>query len=47
MIEALFSIRPEFSEKILNGIKIYEYRKIFPSKKIDKIIIYSTYPVNW
>lgn len=46
MIEALFSIKPKFAEKILNGIKIYEYRKIFPSKKIDKIIIYSTYPVK-
>ena len=46
MSKILMSIKPEFVEKILNGEKKYEYRKTLPKKNIDKIIIYSTYPIK-
>ncbi|MDF2866198.1 MAG: hypothetical protein K0R72_1016 [Clostridia bacterium] len=42
----LLSINPEYIENIFNGIKQYEYRKIKCRKDIEKIIIYSTYPVR-
>ncbi len=41
----LLSINPEHVEKIFNGIKQYEYRKIKCRKDVEKIIIYSTYPI--
>ena len=39
------SINPIHVEKILSGIKKYEYRKIKCKQTIDTIVIYSTYPV--
>ena len=41
----LISIKPEYVENIFNGSKKYEYRKIRCKQDIDKIIIYSTYPI--
>lgn len=46
MCKILMSINPQYVEQILSGKKKYEYRKVKAQKKnIDKIIIYSTYPV--
>lgn len=45
MCNMLISINPEHVENIFNGSKKYEYRKIRCKQDIDKIIIYSTYPV--
>lgn len=45
MSEILLSINPEYANRILNKSKKYEYRKKLPIKNVDKIIIYSTYPV--
>ena len=42
----LLSINPEHVENILKGSKTYEYRKILCKRKIDKIVIYATYPVK-
>lgn len=42
----LISINPEYVEKIISGIKKYEYRKRAAKKDIDKIIIYETVPVK-
>jgi len=41
----LLSVRPEYVERIFSGTKLYEYRKRIPKKPVNKIIIYSTYPV--
>lgn len=46
MTKVLMSIKPEYVEKILNGTKKYEYRKMKTKLDIDKIIIYSTNPVK-
>ncbi|MBQ9313711.1 MAG: hypothetical protein IJ220_01730 [Clostridia bacterium] len=46
MCNILISINPEHVENIFNGSKKYEYRKVKCKKEIDKIIIYSTYPVK-
>ena len=45
MYNILISIKPEHVENIFNGSKKYEYRKIKCKQDIDKIIIYSTYPI--
>ena len=45
MYNMLISIKPEYVENIFNGSKKYEYRKIRWKQDIDKIIIYSTYPI--
>lgn len=46
MCKILMSIKPEYVEQILSGKKKYEYRKIKAKRKnIEKMIIYSTYPV--
>lgn len=45
MCNMLISINPQHVENIFNGTKKYEYRKIRCKQDIDKIIIYSTYPI--
>ena len=45
MCNMLISINPEHVENIFNGSKKYEYRKFRCKQDIDKIIIYSTYPI--
>lgn len=42
----LISIKPEFVNKILANEKLYEFRKSIFKQKVDKIFIYSTYPVK-
>ena len=45
MCRILLSINPEHVDNILTGKKLYEFRKIQCKEKIDKIVIYSTFPV--
>lgn len=45
MCNMLISINPEHVENIFNGSKKYEYRKIRCKQEIDKMIIYSTFPI--
>ena len=43
----LLSIKPEFVEKIFDGSKRYEYRKIlFKNINVNKIIVYASSPVQ-
>ena len=42
----MMSIKPEYVKKIFSGIKKYEYRKKKCKQKIDKIIVYSSSPVQ-
>lgn len=45
MCSILLSINPKHVENILNGTKKYEFRKNVCKRKVDKIIIYSTFPI--
>lgn len=45
MCEILLSIHPQHVEKIFDGTKQFEFRKVLCKRKVDKIIIYSTSPV--
>ena len=45
MSSILMSIKPKFVAEIFSGKKKYEFRKRVCKKKVDKIIIYSTFPV--
>jgi predicted transcriptional regulator len=42
--EILISINAEFVDKIMSGEKRYEFRTRIAKKKVDKIIIYCTFP---
>lgn len=44
MCQMLLSINPEFVTNILQGKKLYEYRKFRCRNDVDKIIIYATAP---
>lgn len=45
MCAILLSINPCHVENIMNGTKLYEFRKKACKRQVDKIIIYSTTPV--
>ena len=46
MCTILLPIKPEYTKKIVNKTKIYEYRKSKCKKNVDKIVIYCTSPVK-
>lgn len=46
MCTILLPIKPEYSKKIIEKTKMYEYRKRACKRKVDKIIIYSTAPIK-
>lgn len=42
----ILSLKPQFAQKILDGSKLYEYRKKIPiSNDIDKVYIYASKPI--
>lgn len=46
-MKVILSIKPVYAEKILNGEKIFELRKlIFKKRDIKKVIIYASYPIS-
>ncbi|MGI6649665.1 MAG: ASCH domain-containing protein [Bacillota bacterium] len=46
-MKVLLSIKPEFANKIFNGIKQYEYRRtIFKKTNIDSVLVYATSPIS-
>ncbi|WP_312102243.1 hypothetical protein [Pygmaiobacter massiliensis] len=46
MSTILLSIKPEYANRIFLGQKKYEFRKRLANKKIDKIVVYSSSPVQ-
>ena len=44
-MNALFSIKPQYAQKIFEGSKWYEFRKVCCKQPIEKIYIYETSPV--
>lgn len=46
MLNAIFSIKPEYVERIFSGEKKYEFRTTICKKTISKIIIYETSPIS-
>jgi predicted transcriptional regulator len=47
MAAVVFSIKPQFTDLIFGGQKIFEYRKRqIKREDIDKIIIYATSPIS-
>lgn len=46
MNSILISINPIYVERILNGTKRYEYRRILAQREVKSLIIYSTWPIK-
>lgn len=44
MCKILLSIKPEYSQQILQGTKKYEFRRQIAKRTVDEILIYSTSP---
>jgi predicted transcriptional regulator len=46
-MKVLLSIKPEYAEKIFNGTKKFEYRRvIFKNKEVKTIVVYASSPVQ-
>ncbi|MFT3826565.1 MAG: ASCH domain-containing protein [Chitinophagaceae bacterium] len=46
-MKVVLSIKPEFANKIFDGIKKYEFRKtIFKNEKVKTVIVYASSPVQ-
>lgn len=46
-MNVLLSIKPEFANKIFDGTKRYEFRRIvFKNKNVNKIIVYASAPIS-
>ena len=46
MSAILISIKPEYVERIFNGNKKYEYRRLLANREVNKLVIYCTAPVK-
>lgn len=44
MCTILLSIKPEYTNRILEGSKKFEFRRSVAKRKVDRILIYSTAP---
>lgn len=45
-MNVLLSIKPKYANLIFNGKKLYEFRKSIFKQQVQKIIVYSSYPVS-
>ena len=45
-MNAILSIKPKFADKILNGEKRFEYRKVIFNRRVNKVFLYASYPVS-
>lgn len=46
-MKILLSIKPEFAEKILDGKKQFEFRKVvFKNQSVKTVVIYATKPIG-
>ena len=45
-MNVLLSVKPEYVDKILAHEKLYEFRKSIFKQNVERIYIYSTYPVK-
>jgi len=46
-MKVLLSIKPEFTEKIFDGSKIYEFRRaIFKNPDVKKVVVYASSPIQ-
>lgn len=44
MVDIILSVKPEYAEKILDGLKRFEFRKQRPRRQIHQVYIYASYP---
>ena len=42
---AIFSVKPDYADRILSGEKKVEFRRVKCKKDIDTILIYATQPI--
>lgn len=45
-MDVLLSIKPEFADRIFAGEKRFEFRRVIPKQPLDRVIVYSSSPVQ-
>ena len=46
-MKILLSIKPEFANKIFNGSKKFEFRRlVFKNKSVNTVVVYASAPVS-
>jgi predicted transcriptional regulator len=46
-MEVILSIKPEFANKIFEGVKKFEFRRsIFKNRNVSKVIVYASSPIS-
>ncbi|PKM47319.1 MAG: hypothetical protein CVV03_03635 [Firmicutes bacterium HGW-Firmicutes-8] len=46
-MKVLLSIKPEFANKIFNGLKKFEFRRlIFKRTDVEKVVVYASAPIS-
>lgn len=46
-MKVLLSIKPEFAEKIFNGSKRFEFRRmLFKNREVSKVVVYASAPIS-
>jgi predicted transcriptional regulator len=44
-MKVLMSIKPKYADKIFDGTKLFEYRRVIWNKKVDSVVVYASDPV--
>jgi len=42
----LLSIHPEFADAILDGRKVFEFRRVLFKQNVDEVVVYATAPIS-
>jgi predicted transcriptional regulator len=45
-MKVLLSIKPEFADRIFDGTKRYEYRRMIFKQPVDRVVVYASAPVS-
>ncbi len=45
-MKVLLSIKPEFADRIFEGTKRFEYRRMIFKKPVDRVIVYASAPTS-
>ncbi len=45
-MQVLLSIKPEFANKIFQGIKLYEFRRTIFKHPVNKVVVYASAPIS-
>lgn len=45
-MKVLLSIKPEFANRIFDGTKLFEYRRVIFKQPVDQVLVYASSPIQ-